>query len=77
MAPHTHARSEEWRVTPPSWFVFPVIVRDGAGFTRRELVDHLEKGDIETRPILAGNIANQPAYQDIEIELPRFSRMSN
>ncbi|MBM3898286.1 MAG: lipopolysaccharide biosynthesis protein RfbH [Thaumarchaeota archaeon] len=68
------SKFEKWLILPraaegvdPSWFVFPVIVRDGAGFTRRELVDHLEKGDIETRPILAGNIANQPAYQDIDL----------
>ena len=32
--------------------------------TRRRLRDHLEARDIATRPIVAGNLAVQPAFRD-------------
>lgn len=50
----------------PSWFAFPVSVREGAPFTRTELTNHLATKDIETRNLFAGNITRQPAYLDIE-----------
>jgi CDP-6-deoxy-D-xylo-4-hexulose-3-dehydrase len=49
----------------PAWFAFPITVRAGAGFTRGQLVRHLEARRIETRFLFAGNILNQPAYQPI------------
>jgi len=49
----------------PSWFGFPLAVRPGAPFTRRELVSWLEEGGIATRPLFGGNLLRQPAYQDI------------
>lgn len=48
-----------------SWFAYPFLVRNDAPFTRGELQSHLEDNLIETRPILAGNLARQPALQDI------------
>ncbi len=53
----------------PSWFVFPIVVKDSAGFTRKELVDYLESKGIETRPILAGNAFRQPAYADVDFRV--------
>src|SRR5712692_8151400 len=52
-----------------SWFWFPIIVRSGAPFGRRDIVGFLEKNGIETRPILAGNIMKQPAYRGIKMEV--------
>jgi CDP-4-dehydro-6-deoxyglucose reductase, E1 len=49
-----------------SWFAFPITVRPDAGFTRAELVAHLESKGIETRMIFAGNLLRQPAYRSIE-----------
>lgn len=46
----------------PSWFAFPLTIRQGAPFTRTELVDYLEDCKIQTRPYFAGNIMLQPAY---------------
>lgn len=44
-----------------AWFAFPVIVRDDAPFGRRELRDHLAACGVETRPVMSGNVARQPA----------------
>ena len=49
----------------PSWFAFPLWVRDDAPFLRHELTRFLESHQIETRLIFAGNILKQPAYQHI------------
>jgi CDP-6-deoxy-D-xylo-4-hexulose-3-dehydrase len=45
-----------------TWFGFPVILKDAA--TRQALSHHLEQRRIETRPIVAGNLAVQPAFRD-------------
>ncbi|MBI4438892.1 DegT/DnrJ/EryC1/StrS family aminotransferase [Candidatus Woesearchaeota archaeon] len=50
----------------PAWFGFPLTIRDGAGFTREQLSEHLWKNNIENRPMFAGNIADQPAYKKIQ-----------
>jgi CDP-4-dehydro-6-deoxyglucose reductase, E1 len=44
-----------------TWFGFPVVLRHGDRTRRKEFVDHLERHGIETRPIVAGNLARQPA----------------
>jgi CDP-6-deoxy-D-xylo-4-hexulose-3-dehydrase len=44
-----------------SWFAIPVIIAADAGFTRDVLAAHLEANGIETRPIVAGNLAAHPA----------------
>jgi CDP-6-deoxy-D-xylo-4-hexulose-3-dehydrase len=49
----------------PSWFAFPITVRPGVPFSRRDLTTFLEKHNIETRVLFAGNILRQPGYRDI------------
>ncbi|MFL7790580.1 MAG: lipopolysaccharide biosynthesis protein RfbH, partial [Anaerolineae bacterium] len=49
----------------PSWFAFPLSVRPGAPFTRRDLTKWLEGRNIETRFLFAGNIIRQPGYRHI------------
>lgn len=45
-----------------TWFGFAVMTKDAT--TRRALCDHLEARKIATRPIVAGNLAVQPAFRD-------------
>jgi CDP-6-deoxy-D-xylo-4-hexulose-3-dehydrase len=50
----------------PSWFAFPLTIRDGAPFFRQEMIKFLEDSNIESRLIFAGNIIRHPAYQGIK-----------
>ncbi len=47
------------------YFGYPLSVKPEAPFQREELVAHLEKGGVETRPIMAGNITEQPVMKQI------------
>lgn len=50
----------------PSWFAYPVTVKENAGFTRTELTDYLNNHLVETRNLFGGNLLRQPAYLNIE-----------
>jgi CDP-6-deoxy-D-xylo-4-hexulose-3-dehydrase len=46
----------------PSWFGFLMTVREDAGFTREQIVSHLEKHRIQTRMLFAGNLLRHPCF---------------
>jgi CDP-6-deoxy-D-xylo-4-hexulose-3-dehydrase len=56
--PKWHEKSE------PSWFGFPIITKDGVD--TYNLMTFLEKNNIETRKIFAGNILLQPGFLHIK-----------
>ena len=49
----------------PSWFGFLLVVRDGAPFTRDQVVAHFEAKKIQTRMLFAGNLVRQPALHEL------------
>ncbi len=49
----------------PSWFGFILTVREGAGFTRDEIVNHLESNGIQTRMLFAGNLIKHPCFDEM------------
>lgn len=50
----------------PSWFGFPITVKENNKFYRNDLTIFLERNMIMTRLLFAGNVTKQPAYLDIE-----------
>jgi CDP-6-deoxy-D-xylo-4-hexulose-3-dehydrase len=49
----------------PSWFGFPITVRENTPFGRAALIQHLDAARIGTRLLFGGNLLRQPAYQGI------------
>lgn len=46
----------------PSWFGFPILVKEDAPFTRNDISNYLEEHKIATRMLFGGNLTKQPAY---------------
>jgi CDP-6-deoxy-D-xylo-4-hexulose-3-dehydrase len=49
----------------PSWFGFPIFVKENAPFSRNDLVKHLEEKRIGTRLLFGGNLLRQPLYKGL------------
>ncbi len=46
----------------PSWFGFPLLLRETAPFSRHALMEFLQGRKIATRQVFGGNLIRQPAY---------------
>lgn len=49
----------------PSWFGYPVLIKESAPFDRSHFATHLLKNKIEIRPLFAGNLTRQKAYNSV------------
>jgi CDP-6-deoxy-D-xylo-4-hexulose-3-dehydrase len=49
----------------PSWFGFLLTVKEDAGFTRDNIVNHLEANGIQTRMLFAGNLLRHPCFNEM------------
>jgi len=56
----------------PSWFAFPLTIRDGVNLKRNNFTMYLEDSKIQTRNYFGGNLLLQPAYQSIYSENPKL-----
>ena len=50
----------------PSWFGFPLLIKDLKKVNRRDLLKHLDNDGIGTRLLFGGNLTLQPAYENVE-----------
>jgi CDP-6-deoxy-D-xylo-4-hexulose-3-dehydrase len=50
----------------PSWFGFPITIKESAGVSRVDLVKYLDQNKIGTRLLFAGNLIHQPYFQGVE-----------
>ena len=48
----------------PSWFGFPITVKDNIPFSKESLVNYLTSKLVDTRPIFAGNLIKQPYFKN-------------
>lgn len=53
----------------PSWFGFPISVKEQATFSRSDIVKHLEDKKIATRMLFGGNLLKQPAFDKISYRI--------
>ena len=47
-----------------AWLAFPILIKENAKFSRRDIQIYLEKRDIQTRVVFTGNIMRQPMMKD-------------
>ena len=50
----------------PSWFGFPITLKDDCEFKRVELLRYLDENKIGSRLLFAGNLIRQPYFQGID-----------
>jgi CDP-6-deoxy-D-xylo-4-hexulose-3-dehydrase len=49
----------------PSWFGFPITLKDGCGVSRVDVTKFLDSHKIGTRLLFAGNLLKQPYFKDV------------
>lgn len=50
----------------PSWFGFPITIKEDIGIDRVDLLKFMDQFKIGTRLLFAGNLTRQPYFQDVE-----------
>jgi CDP-6-deoxy-D-xylo-4-hexulose-3-dehydrase len=50
----------------PSWFGFPITLKETAGVSRVDLTKYLDQCKIGTRLLFAGNLTRQPYFEGVE-----------
>ncbi len=54
--------------TKSAWYGFPIIVQKKASFSKSDLINFLNSKGVQTRPILSGNIAQQPVAKTFKFK---------
>ena len=56
---------QEQRNVKVNWLNFPLTIKKDAPFTRYEITKYLEERNIQTRPVMTGNILRQPGFEKV------------
>ena len=67
-----HERNSE-----PSWFGFPITVKENNKFTRNDLVRYLEDNKVGTRLLFGGNLLKQPVFTQNDYEYRVVGELNN
>ena len=54
----------------PSWFGFPISIREDSKINRIDLLKFYEERNIGTRLLFGGNLTLQPAYENTKFKIP-------
>ncbi|CAH6795118.1 Lipopolysaccharide biosynthesis protein RfbH [Vibrio chagasii] len=57
---------EATKNSDPSWFGFPITIKEGCGIERVDLLKFMDQYKIGTRLLFAGNLTRQPYFENIE-----------
>ena len=57
---------EKEKNSDPSWFGFPLTIRDINKFDRTKLMQYLNENNIGTRLLFGGNVIKQPYMKDVK-----------
>ena len=49
----------------PSWFGFPITIKESTIFRRVDLIKYLDQNKVGTRLLFAGNLTKQPSFSDV------------
>jgi CDP-6-deoxy-D-xylo-4-hexulose-3-dehydrase len=58
--------TEPEKNSEPSWFGFPITIKNNVGINRVDIIRYLEENKIGTRLLFAGNLIKQPYFRDIK-----------
>ncbi len=60
-----------------NFLAYPIILNDKNKFSRKEFQIHLEKNNIQTRPIFSGNILRHPGFKNLIGKKNNLNRFKN
>jgi CDP-6-deoxy-D-xylo-4-hexulose-3-dehydrase len=65
----------------PSWFGYPITIKDEADIARVDLMNYLDQKKVGTRLLFAGNLTRQPYFDGVDYrvqgELKNTDRIMN
>ncbi|WP_273321813.1 lipopolysaccharide biosynthesis protein RfbH [Vallitalea guaymasensis] len=68
---------EPTKNTEPSWFGFPITIKENNKYTRNSLIQFLEEKKVGTRLLFAGNILKQPLFTENKVEYRVATELKN